>query len=151
MKLIVLKLNFLLVFLALFQISKSQQNYFIRNFNYLMNSSFKINLFYADKLIIEISNKIVRKKLECFVTCNKEPKCYTIELREVEKNALYECDFHEIIPNFYHNVDLSNNSQIYVKKTPKSHFYQSCFDDNCEQDSGLSCKNGMCLCYEDNQ
>jgi hypothetical protein len=151
MKLIFTKFILILVFLASFQSTKSQQNYYIRNFNYLMNSSFKMNEFHTDKLIIEISNKNTRNKLECFIACNKEPRCYTIELREVKRDVLYQCDFHEIIPNFYRDVDLSINSQIYVKKTPKRYFNQSCFDDNCEQDSGLSCKNGRCLCRENTQ
>jgi len=117
--------------------------------------SFKLSGTFTTSLLNSVYfNHSSGDRLRCLSHCSQLSDCLTVEITRdpVQTDQIKQCAFYSIIPNF-NSTDVipSLSSNVFVKKLSIIQFNQSCVYDNCQQDLGLTCVNGRCLCRENNR
>jgi hypothetical protein len=128
---------------------------FIENFGFSSDSSFQMSSTLSGFLIdISFFSQFSGNRIRCLSHCSQLEDCLTVEITKdpMQTDQITKCAFYSAIPNFNStDVIASVSSNIYVKKSAKIQFNQSCIYDNCQQDSGLTCVTGRCLCRDNNR
>jgi len=140
-----------LVLITMFFVNQhNMDGFFYMNLTYRKGLSFRLNQSFSTtfKAISKIS---MSDKIDCLLECDSRHECLTIEVIQIS-DYLVECNLFNKIPNFYSfDVVESNDTKVYVKKTLKKSYNESCFYDNCHQEKGLSCINERCDCKNQKQ
>jgi len=128
---------------------------FVENFGFSSVNSFKLSAAFSSFLLeIAYFNQSSGNRIRCLSHCTQLANCITVEFTRdaVQTDQIKQCAFYSVIPNFNStDVIASVSSNVYVKKLSKIQFNQSCVYDNCQQDMGLTCVSGRCLCRDNNR
>ena len=131
------------------------ESVFEENFGFRTINTFKLSSSFTSYLINSVYfNQSSGDRLRCLSHCSQLANCLTVEFTRdlVQTDQIKQCAFYSSIPNFNStDVIASASSNVYVKKSSKIQFNQSCVYDNCQQDMGLACVNGSCLCRDNNR